>query len=269
MTYEEYVEEVKYRLSKMTKTLRNKIQKISDIKGTEDFVVANDMVKKITDTMSDREADTYDCWVDAMNAIYRRRGALHLAAVQLKLKWERITTILKLVREYEEKVNLLNILAKIDSSSAKKVYEGMTKEEGVCKIELGNNGEYKLSVSNLKKVVGKQVKEYNEDLLEGKALVDCLYEYAAEYNLTSFIGKDIEDAVVEIKRGFAVAPELMEYYNKYTDRSRLFASVSFRMTEFSLEGDNDTEPTENKNLLMSFDEAQPPQAYYNYGLFKI
>lgn len=267
MMYENYKEEVTDRLLKMSKALREKIRKITEIKNTEDIVTAKYKVKKITDTFTDKEIDTYDCWAYAINVIYRRRGTFHLAAAQLKLQHERIIGILKMVREYEEKVELLNNLATINQRIAKEVYGGLTKSEGICKIGVSDSGVYTLSVSDLKKAIKKEADEFNEHITDGRVLVDCLYQYAEQYNLTEFIGSDIEEAIAEIKQEYPINPELMEYYEKYSSRK---GNIAKRVSSaFLLDEENDIPTQKEQGLLLGFDEAKPSEAYYNYGLFTL
>lgn len=266
MKYESYKEEVEDRLLRMTKTLRAKIRKITEIKNTEDIVVARLKVKEITDTFTDKEIDTYDCWAYAINVIYRRRGTFHLAAAQLKLQYERIVNILKMVREYEDKAELLNNLVNINPTIAKELYGNISKEDGVCKIVASDSG-YSIQVKDLKKVIKKEAAEFNEHRTDAKVLVDCLFDYAEKYNLTEFIGSDIGEAIEEIKADYSISPELMRYYDKYTTR---FGSISKRMTDdFFLVDDNDTPNQKDSGLLLSFDNAKPSEAYYNYGLFTL
>lgn len=267
----DYREEIKEKIANASKPLRAKIKKIIDLNAELTGIESREKIKAITDTLSKKDYRTYDCFVAALNAISVRRATMHLAVAQMKEAQLNIIKTLTIVRDFDEKVNLLNYIADLDLNTSMKLYDTITKEDGICTIEKEDNGKFTLKVKNLKKVIKKEVDIFNENRTDGKTLIVCLDAFAEEYGITDFISSDIQEAIDGIKMDFSINAELFKYYNKYTSIEGRFGNMSARLSSDFLLLDEDEEAPKPKeeSLLLTYEDAKPIEGYLSYGLFKL
>lgn len=267
----DYREEIKEKIANASKPLRAKIKKIIDLNAELTGIESREKIKAITDTLSKKDYRTYDCFVAALNAISVRRATMHLAVAQMKEAQLNFIKTLTIVRDFDEKVNLLNYIADLDLNTSMELYNTITTNDGVCTIEREKNGKFALKVKNLKKVIKKEVDIFNENRTDGKTLIVCLDAFAEEYGITDFISSDIQEAIDGIKMDFSINAELFKYYNKYTSIEGRFGNMSARLSSDFLLLDEDEEAPKPKeeSLLLTYEDAKPIEGYLSYGLFKL
>lgn len=271
----DYREEIKERIAKASKPLRAKIKKIIALNAEETGIESRAKIKEITDTLSKRDYKTYDCFVAALNAISVRRATMHLAVSQMKEAQQKIVNILKSIRDFDDKVKLLNSIADLNLEKSIELYSSITKSDGLCNIQRNENGRFTLKVSNLKKVIKKEADIFNENRTDGKTLVVCLDAFAEEYGITDFISSDIQEAIDGIKMDFVINSELLEYYSKYASIGHLFGGMAKRLSSNISNILDEEEPSykeedkKEQSLLLTYEDAEPIEEYLSYGLFKL
>lgn len=271
----DYREEIKERIAKASNPLRAKIKKIIALNAEETGIESRAKIKEITDTLSKKDYRTYDCFVAALNAISVRRATMHLAVSQMKEAQQKIVNILKSVRDFDDKVKLLNSIAELDIKKSMELYSIITKSDGLCNIQIDDKGVFTLKVSNLKKVIKKEASIFNENRTDGKTLIVCLDAFAEEYGITDFISSDIQEAIDGIKTDFAINSELLEYYSKYASIEQRFGNISGKLSFSTSNILDEEEPSykeedkKEQSLLLTYEDAEPIEGYLSYGLFKL
>lgn len=263
MTYEEEIQEG---ISKASKKLRGKVKRIVELNS--DITVTNNQIEmdKIYDSVSDEEVVSFNSLLIASNGIIRRKDSFFLLYYQLYEAFDNVVRILKSVRDMEDKAALLNGLAKLDTEKAKDVFGKITTNDGVVKVELTPSGTYRVASIRFKTAIREELKKFGKFMNEVKTFCIMLEDYANTYNIADIVPDEILDTIEDIKTGFIIDPELLDYYKRYIGGSSgLMCKVG---TELFLE-EAGGEKKEELSIFKKFDEAEPIKGMLKLDIFKV
>lgn len=242
-------EDIKKRISKASKKIRGVVAKLVEANIHQSGLETQKMLDGIYQNLSEIETKRFNAILIAMNGMIAKKDTFLALSLNLHNLYEEIVYILRQLKDFEDKVTLLNRIPVEERGRASKMINRKTDYFEIVK----NGDKYEVKAHNLKELVEENVEAFNYTMSEGRTLAMCLDAYAKEYNIEEFIPSDIKESIEGMRENFCIDPELVFLYDKHTKEKKesnntgILGKCSAILFEEEFASIN----------LIAYDEAQP------------